>query len=312
MGIGPYVDPARLELERSRVFDRAWLLVGSAESFTRSKAAASVSWRDHARVLVERQASRLVAHAPGGVRLAQWRGLVWVSTHPEPPPLEAYLGQIAVDTAPYALADFVPIRSRSMVLECNWKAPLEISMETYHLDTVHARSIGRLMTPQPPRCERFGDHQRMIAEVADYEWRRWLDARSSRGGPYEGLQGHALHRYLVFPNTVLNVLPSQLSLYTTWPLGPNRCRLDYRFCAKPNAGVIEWARTRLTAMLSAHILREDLAVLSRFQQGVHALATGPDLLHERERSIAWFHEALARWCAAEMSSPTNQRARGAG
>ena len=311
-GAHPYVDPARLEVEQTRVFDQAWLLVGNADDLTEPGATASVSWRQGERLLVERQNARLVARANRPVSLVQWRGLVWASVHPEPPPLETFLGQIATDTAAYNLSDFVPIRERSMVLECNWKAPLEISMETYHLNTVHARSIGRLMAGAEPECEPLGDHQRMVAEVADYQWRRWLDARTSRGGPYSVRQQGALYRYLVFPNTVLNVLPSQLSIYTTWPLGPNRCRLEYRFCAKPKAGVLEWARTRLTAALSAHILREDLAVLSRFQRGVHALEAGARPLHEREQAIAWFHEALDRWCASESNPTARNRVRGAG
>ena len=76
----------------------------------------------------------------------------------------------------------------------------------------------------------------MVVDVADYGWRRWLDARTSRGGPYDATKQSALHRYFLFPNTILNILPSQMTIYTSWPVDAERCRLEYRFCVRPRAG----------------------------------------------------------------------------
>lgn len=305
-----HVCPDHLDVERAAVFDKAWLLVGTSDELEGPGTQRSVAWRRDQRLMLERQDARVDVRAPFPVATRFWRGLVWASAAPQGPGLEDYLGPLVEELEPYQLSDFVPIRTRTMELECNWKAPLEISMETYHLERVHAGSIAGLMAAQPPCAEALGDHQRMIAEVADYAWRRWIDRRSTRGGPYEGSQRYALYRYLVFPNTIINVLPSQLSIYTTWPLGPDRCRLEYRFCARQGAGPVEWTRTRLTAWLSARILEEDLAVLRRFQQGVHKLSTGPGPLHGREAPIAWFHQTLDRWMADSSAFGESERVTG--
>jgi len=295
-----YVEPAALDAERRDVFDRAWLFVAPASELQRSGASVSVAWREHQRIIVERKDARLLVHGPGDVQLAQWRGQVWVSTHPDPPSLAEHLGALSEDLAPYALADFTPIHSATHELACNWKAPLDISLESYHLDAVHGATIGRVVSQQGQRCTAFGDHQRMVVDVADYGWRRWLDERTSRGGPYDATKQSALHRYFIFPNTILNILPSQMTMYTSWPLAAERCRLEYRFCVRPGAGVFEWTRARLTAWVSAIVLREDLPVLRRFQQGVGALGEAPCQLHQDELPVARFHRSLARWMAPEQ------------
>ncbi len=163
----------------------------------------------------------------------------------------------------------VPVQERVWTLRVNWKAFLENVTDFYHVPFVHERSIGRSR----------------------------LDAHCSRGGPYTESQRGALHKYIVFPSLCLNVLPYHLTVMATFPVGPDRTHLWYAFCRRRGGSPLEKARALATWAASRLILREDIVMLERYQEG---LARGPrheQPLHELENATAHLHDAVTRWCS---------------
>ena len=232
------------------------------------------------------------------VRIAEWAGFCWVTLDDSAPPLLETLGGLDSELAPYALEDMVPVQETTWTEPCNWKAVLDNATESYHLPIVHAGSVNKHVR-HVPQFDTYDDHYRLTLPIADYGWRNRLDAATSRGGPYTEYQRSALHKYVIFPNFLMNVLPCHLTVFQVWPDGPESCRFFYGFYARRGARGVEWARAHATWAASRFILWEDLKILRRFQAGVHAGRGNQHRFHDGEIAIAHFHSVLSRWIGAE-------------
>ncbi|MCP4871357.1 MAG: aromatic ring-hydroxylating dioxygenase subunit alpha [Proteobacteria bacterium] len=228
------------------------------------------------------------------VRCETWIGLVWICLDDDAPELRETLHGVDEELEPYNLEQMRPLHQRVDTLQSNWKAILDISQETYHVPAVHPRSIGPHLFSQP-QVEGYGDHHRMVADVAPYRWRSWLDRRCARGGPYTDEQLRCLHKYVVFPNLMLNVLPYHLTIFQTWPIDAHRCRFHYSFHLRRGVRPLEAVRGVGTWMASRLILREDLAVLDLITKGAAAYPEGDFVFHENEAAPAYFMGTLRRW-----------------
>ena len=239
--------------------------------------------------------NRMGLHA---VRSSTWLGFVWINLDPDAPPLLATLGSLPDELAPYRLEEMRPIAIKDEVVPANWKAMLENAMDFYHVPFVHGRTINKHVT-RGPDLQSYGDHTRQRLPIAAYGWRASLDRRCTRGGPYTPLQVSALHKYLVFPNFLINVLPFHLTVMQVFPIDTHSCRLRYAFCKRQGARGIELARVYGTWASSRYILWEDLTVLDRFQRGVDTQRVSTQTLHDEEAAASHFHGVLRRW----MESP---------
>jgi phenylpropionate dioxygenase-like ring-hydroxylating dioxygenase large terminal subunit len=208
------------------------------------------------------------------------------------------LGGLADELAPYQIEQMEPIEERNFRLPVNWKAGLENVTDYYHVSTVHQRTV-HAHVRDGPDLTRLGDHTRQTLYIAPYAWRRKLDVYCSRGGPYTEKQQSQLHKYLIFPNLVLNVLPYHLTLMQWWPVTPRSSRLRYAFCLRRGAGTVERARAWLSWAYSRVVLHEDIGVLAALQAGLDASPPTEQPLHDEEAAAAHFHGVLDRW----MESP---------
>lgn len=224
-------------------------------------------------------------------------GFHWVSADPGAPPLREYLGALDAHVSPYRLQEFVPLRNDTIELPCNWKAMYDNVFELYHLGSVHRRSIGPLVAGGRQDVEYVGDHMTMVARIADHPLRRWLDRRTTRGGPYPAAEDGRLRRTFVFPNFLINTLPSSATVYSVWPDGPTRCRLRRIFMKRRGARGLEWLRAHATRLASQWIFAEDRPIMAAFQQGANAAPQRRHLLHESEGTLAHFHGGIDRWVA---------------
>jgi phenylpropionate dioxygenase-like ring-hydroxylating dioxygenase large terminal subunit len=244
-------------------------------------------------------------HAPSRARIGllpvrheMWMGFVWINFDSDAPPLRDSLAGLVSELAPYQLEGMVPIQATDIVVESNWKAMLENVMDFYHVPWVHGGTIHKHVDEEPDFAA-FGDHSRQRLEIAAYRFRQALDRRCTRGGPYSAKQISALHKYLIFPNFLINVLPYHLTVMQVFPdlADPSRCRLRYSFSLRRGASGLERARAYATWLASRYILREDLVVLRLYQGGQRTGRLRQQNLHDAENASAWFHDVLDRWIA---------------
>jgi phenylpropionate dioxygenase-like ring-hydroxylating dioxygenase large terminal subunit len=228
------------------------------------------------------------------VRVAEALGFIWLSFDPQAPPLLDTLGGIVDEVEPYHLEDMRPIQEVTWTTPCNWKAVLDNATESYHLPVVHGGSVQPLINDRPDFVA-HGDHYRLSLAISDYGWRRWVDARTSRGGPYSERQRAAIQKYVLFPNFLMNLVPCHLTIFQVWPIDAGSCRFFYGFYGRKGAAPLEWLRARGTWLASRYILREDWKILERFQRGAAAAPLGEHRFHAGETAIEHFHRVLERW-----------------
>lgn len=223
-------------------------------------------------------------------------GLIWVNLDPTAPPLDDSLSGIARELAPYQLDQMQPIQHRAFRIPVNWKLMLENALDFLHIEQVHGRSVSDHIDSRP-ELALMGDHSRQNLYIAPYGWRRRLDKKCARGGPYDEKRLSQLFKYTIFPNTMLNVLPYHLTVMCFWPDGPNHTWLHYSFCRRKGARGVELARVLATFLASRFILREDTQMLERCFSGMDTDAVDTHHLHELEAPCAHFHKALDRQMA---------------
>ncbi len=230
------------------------------------------------------------------VQVTEAAGLVWVSLDPDAEPVEQHWAGILEELAPYRLEEMRPVQETVFSIPVNWKSMLENAFDYYHVHQVHRFTIHAHVNDQPELAV-YGDHIRQNLHIAPYRWRRWLDARCSRGGPYTARQMSRLYKYTLFPNTIINVLPYHLTVMRFWPDGTDKTRLYYAFCERSGARGIEWLRARGTWLASRLILAEDVRMLVRHQAELDSEAVPQHILHDFEAASAHFHSTLDRWMA---------------
>jgi choline monooxygenase len=239
-----------------------------------------------------------IAHEALGLKPVQCQtlgGFVWINLDMDAPGLFADQPELVADWEPYRLEEMEPIQHTRIPIDANWKAMVENVTDFYHVPAVHSRTISQHV-PEGPDFTQFGDHIRQRLEIGAYGWREKLDRACSRGGPYTEKQASALHKYLVFPNTVINALPYHLTVMQFIPTeSPDHCILDYAFYKRRGARGVEWLRAYATWVASRVILKEDLDIIGHYQAGLRRAETPAHHLHNEEKVVACYHGIINRW-----------------
>lgn len=228
------------------------------------------------------------------IRTECWGGFVWITFNPDAGPVDEYLGALADQLEPYRLTEMRPLFRKSWTLSCNWKAVLDQATESYHLRAVHGHSVGRVIDTLST-FHGLDPHHLQTIPIADFRWRPWLDRASVPADlPVTPDQLRLFHKYIIFPNTLINVMPYHLTVFRVFPITPDTCRFHYEFHLRKQAGPIARVRGCLTLLASLYILREDFSVLLPFQSGMKAAGNTRIAFHREEQPLAYFHAVVDR------------------
>lgn len=151
----------------------------------------------------------------------EFGGLVWVILDPKAQPDFSLL-------TPELEADLVGLRlptahaygHKQFDLKANWKAVLEPFLEGYHVQRLHARSIGDMFADVPSVTHDIGLHTRQISGKANFE-PQMLDLAD------ENIHKTVTHAYQLFPNTVVVTSPYYTSVMIIMPQAAGRSKVDY-------------------------------------------------------------------------------------
>jgi len=238
------------------------------------------------------------------IRTECWGGFVWITFNENAPPVAEYLGALAPQLAPYRLEDMRPLLRRTWTLPCNWKAVLDQATEAYHLDAVHGRGIGQVIDTVAT-FHGLDPHHLQTIPIADFRWRNWLDRASVPADlPFSEDQLRLFHKYVIFPNTLINVMPYHLTVFRVFPVTADTCRFHYEFHLRERAGAVGRLRGWLTLLVSLYTLREDFRVLLPFQSGVKAAGSHTIPFQREEHPLEYFHSVVDRYVYANGASPS--------
>lgn len=105
-------------------------------------------------------------------------------------------------------------------LKANWKVVLEPFLEGYHVQRLHARTVGPLFADVPNVVDKLGVNVRQISGKMNFT-PDCLDI------PGENIHASVTHAYNVFPNCVIVTSPYYISVMFLMPKGADRTIVDY-------------------------------------------------------------------------------------
>ncbi len=208
-----------------------------------------------------------------------WGPFVFVNPDPEAEPLAHVLGELPELLAAGGI-EVGRLRFHSRTeseVAANWKVCAENYLECYHCQVAHP-GFSRVIDVAADRY-RLETAPGRASQVC---------APSPKGGAFAGGEVAQGQFHLLFPNTVVNVMPGtpNLSIGPIVPLGAERTSrwLDYFFAADADEG---WVAEFLE--LDEQVGAEDRALVERVQRGVRSGAIGSGvLLAESEQLVIHF------------------------
>jgi choline monooxygenase len=163
------------------------------------------------------------------VRLETWAGFMFINFDEAAQPLSSFLGDLDEKVGMYGLEDMVLARRREYLIDCNWKLWVENAKESYHIATVHKRTIQRYASAkiagyavEPAAgqyCVTFARHDTSMALLQG-------DAGFPPNERLAGLREEAgTCAPLIYPSTYLACTIDCAWYLEVHPLGPSRMRL---------------------------------------------------------------------------------------
>ena len=170
------------------------------------------------------------------IRVERWGPFVFANLDAEAPPLGDVLGAIPdeVAAAGFDIDHMRLVERREYVIDCNWKVYVDNYLEGYHLPIAHPDLFSEV-DYDAYRVEEFRYYSKQHAPIRDLKPGEEVgrDRRFMRTGAGED---SALY-YWVFPNTMFNIYPDNLSSNVILPLGHERTLTVFEwFFAEPGTG----------------------------------------------------------------------------
>ncbi len=218
-------------------------------------------------------------------------GFVWVAPSPDARiDLESWLGDFEDDLAAFDLARHVVFRRRHTTRTANWKLVMDLFLEGYHVKSLNARTVGRLLR-EDAVTDRSGPHARAVRarrnlpEIANHARDRW------------DIRQYASLVYALFPNAFLVVHPDAISQVSVFPATLDTADFVHTLLV-PRAPRDEAQRAHHEAtwrFMDEEVLsQEDLAMAESVQSVLHAQRSWAFRLGTAEHLVRAFHDELDR------------------
>lgn len=203
------------------------------------------------------------------------------------PPLDDYLGPYAAVLRAASAATADTLLRETAEIAGDWKRHVEISLDDYHLPSIHSTTFGA-GDPLPVHSavyRRDGLHSCYLKR-RDPDWSFdgfWRDVAA--GAPFDRT-GYKI--FNIYPGIVVAAMRDVCIASAVTPLASDRSRLDsYVFAWRDALPTPEGARE--IAAYFTTVFREDREACEHWQQGDPGRAT----LGKLEERVAWFREAHA-------------------
>lgn len=108
-------------------------------------------------------------------------------------------------------------------LSGNWKQIIEPFLEGYHVQRLHAQSVGPLFSDVPTVVDKIGHHIRQVSGKIQFS-QEMLETDGKKN-----IHKIVTHAYLIFPNTVVITSPYYMSVMIIMPSSVGKTIVDYHF-----------------------------------------------------------------------------------
>lgn len=176
---------------------------------------------------------------------------------------------------------------RTYDLASNWKFVLEPFLEGYHVQRLHAQSIGNMFADTPTVAAQMGHHQRQTSGKANFDPAVLKDDASN-------LHRYITHAYLAFPNTIIVTSPYYISVMILMPAARNRTIVEYHMLVKsaPDNPKAEELYKRSFDLIHAVFGGEDFRAACIQQEAMESGAIPEVFYGGLERMVGVFHDSV--------------------
>lgn len=220
----------------------------------------------------------------------EWGGIIYVQLDGDEADWSQLSEQVAEDFASLDIPNAHVYGRKSFDLKANWKVVLEPFLEGYHVQRLHAASIGNLFPDAPNIVDFFGPNVRQVSGRIGYT-PSMLDEE-----PDGNIHKLVTHAYTAFPNCVVVTSQYYTSVMLLMPVAPDRTRVDY-IMLTPEAATTEKAEevfARSFGLILDVFGGEDFRAAEISQQGLHAGVPNEVVYCGLEANIVRYYEALEK------------------
>src|SRR6218665_937788 len=149
-------------------------------------------------------------------------GLIWagLDRHAEPDFSAALNAELVADWESLNLPRLHLYGHKTFELKANWKLVIEPFLEGYHVQRLHAATVGPLFADVPTVSSLLGPHVRQVSGKADF-------SPEQLERPGESIHKTVTITYLAFPNVSVITSPYYISVMLIQPGAADRSTVQY-------------------------------------------------------------------------------------
>lgn len=214
-------------------------------------------------------------------------GLLWFAR--EPSNFED-AATLAPEFDAFGLAGHHLYRRRVHDVASNWKLIMDAFLESYHVQRLHAPTIGKFFADGITAADKIGAHQRSAVGRTDYLAKIDPD-------DWPALRGAITFAYQLFPATVIVVSPDYVNVMSLMPQAVNRTLVEnFMLIPEPPTtpeAEAHWAKS-WTLLDEGTFGGEDFRAAQLGQNGLSSGAIEEVTLGTLETGIRDFHDEVER------------------
>ncbi len=201
-------------------------------------------------------------------RVETWGGFVFVNLATTGESLQAYLAGFSsyLEQYDYAWGDLEMVDSWSYDQPVNWKFLVENYLESYHLSTVHGKSLS-CFDPGNIQTATVGRHYQICVGYASQESvkQHQVFAGDPQRQSYQGF---------IFPNWMVNTARDMVSIFRLMPLSATQTRFEVLiYQTRSQQTAFSYDRDGFRSQFD-RVLQEDFNAVRLLQASVHSQAYG--------------------------------------
>jgi phenylpropionate dioxygenase-like ring-hydroxylating dioxygenase large terminal subunit len=218
-------------------------------------------------------------------------GTIWLSPTPGARfDVDAVLGGLERDFAAYGLETYHHYETRVLRRRINWKVVVDTFLESYHLATLHQRTVNPILYSNLGTFDAFGRNLRSIFA------RRTIGALREMPEADWNLIPYSTVIYVLFPNTVFIMQGDHIETWHVFPAGDGTDESAmYISLYTPEPALTDSAKghwDRNFDLLMATVEKEDFPLSEGMQRGFYSGAQDDVLFGRNEPALQHFHRSV--------------------